>query len=290
MAKGFDHVMVHHNAGRNLKVRSFTTAEACAWVFGVLPIGGMARMRGAFMVGARPATARDVAEQSGQSMRTCTNLLQKMRDMGMLEHDPEIGAEWIHDFEEHNPEPKKDPTAAKRARDYRARQKQRHGVTNASRRDGHEHHGAITPPEVEGEEEVEDVVVEEHAPATELAAGVDAGVHPKSLPEVVAIFAEVKAQHPALQIEEAALSSAIRSKAGDPDCDPVAAAHAAAAMVHAGDARRLVASVLLLAAMDRQQANALRARQSGRPAPGSSGGKPAPVVDFSKYDKRAANG
>lgn len=127
------------------------------------------------------------------------------------------------------------------------------------------------------------------AHASDLAAGVAAGVHPSSLPEVVAIFAEVKVKHPALEIEEAALSSAIRSKASDPDCDPVAGAHAAAAMVHAGDARRLVASVLLLAALDRQQANALRARQGGRPAPGSSG-KPAPVVDFSKYDKRAANG
>lgn len=145
----------------------------------------------------------------------------------------------------------------------------------------------IRADEVEGEEE-EKIVVEENAPATsppegDLSAAVAAGAHPASLPEVVAIFAEVKAAHPALQIEEAALSSAIRSKANDPDCDPVAAAHAAAAMVHAGDARRLVASVLLLAAMDRQQANAARARQTstaGRPV------KPKGDTDFSKYDKQ----
>jgi hypothetical protein len=152
--RGFDHIMLDHEAGRNLKLASFTAAEKCAWVFGVLPIAGKARMRGAFMVGNAPATAAHVAAQSGETKKTAASLISKMRSLGMLEHDPDIDAEWVHDFQDHNPAPKKDTTAAERARRYRENQKARHGnVTASSHRDDCDDHGDVTPTEEKRREE-----------------------------------------------------------------------------------------------------------------------------------------
>jgi hypothetical protein len=153
VAKGFNYFMVHVEAGRHLRLGVLTPAERCAWTHGVLAIAAKAEMRGAFMVAERPATASDVALQANVPERVAASMLRKARETRLLEHDSEIGADWVRDFEQHNPEPKADATAAKRAREYRARQKAARDASRSVTRDGRDDHGAITPPEVEGEEE-----------------------------------------------------------------------------------------------------------------------------------------
>jgi hypothetical protein len=150
--------MLHTEAGRNLKLGRLTPAERCAWTYGVLAIAAKAQARGAFMVGDMPAVAEDVALQANVPKPVAAATLRKLRAMGMLEQDDELGAEWVHDFEEHNPEPKKDGTAKERAKRYRDRQKaKRNGapappVTAPSHRDERCANGTVTPPEGEGEE------------------------------------------------------------------------------------------------------------------------------------------
>lgn len=160
--RGFDHFMVQLEAGRNLKLNRLSPAERLAWLLGVLPIAAKAPLRGSFMIGSLPAEAEDVAAQASVPKSVASSMLGKVRELGMLEHDDDIGAEWVHDFEEHNPEPKRDSTAAKRAKAYRDRQKAKRDeggaspppspVTAPSRRDDAVRHGTVTPPEVEEEE------------------------------------------------------------------------------------------------------------------------------------------
>jgi hypothetical protein len=265
MVRGFSHVMVHHDAGRNFKVVRLTAAEKCAWVFGVLPIAGKARMRGAFMVGERAATAEDVAAQSGESKRTAVSLLSKMRALGMLELDPEIGAEWIHDFEEHNPEPKVDATTRERSKRYRERQKsKRHadsvtGATESSRRDGRDDHGGDTPPEVEGE--VEDEKRSDAGERARIAAGVAAGaVHP-DLPTVMALLTDLPPDK-ALNVDEGAVHNCLL---GHRDGDAVQAAHRVVSWALEGEMRTRSASNALHTIFDKQRTEAeVRAKQVQR--------------------------
>lgn len=121
MTKPFDRVMVHVEIAHHLKLRKLTDAERWAFVAGVLPIAAKSEMRGALTVGRAPAEAEDVAHQARVSVRVARSCLDKLRAVGLLERDGEV--EWVHDFEQWNPEPKRDETAAQRAREYRRRQK-----------------------------------------------------------------------------------------------------------------------------------------------------------------------
>lgn len=142
MSRAFSCFMADVENGRNLKLMRLTDAEYRAFMGGVLPIAAKADIRGTFMVGRTPATAEDVCNQSPKtSKRAAESLLRKMREMGMLDLDPALGAEWVHDFGEMNPEPKRDRSNAERQARWRAR--------NAAR------NGTVTPPEVEVEGEVE---------------------------------------------------------------------------------------------------------------------------------------
>lgn len=132
--------MIDNEIGGNLKLARFTDAEMRAFICGVLPIASKAEPRGAFMVGRLPATAEDVSHQSRKTtVKTAESLLAKMRALGMLEHDQELDAEWLHDWEEYNPDPKADPTHADRQARYRARKK---AETNGSYRTGRD--GGVT--------------------------------------------------------------------------------------------------------------------------------------------------
>jgi hypothetical protein len=58
--------------------------------------------------------------------------LEVFRAAGLLEHDEDLGGEWVHDFEEWNPEPKR-RTNADRQKRYRDRQKaSRNGTRNGT--------------------------------------------------------------------------------------------------------------------------------------------------------------
>lgn len=154
MSKPFNRFMVANDNGRNLKLSRFTDAEFRAFIQGVLPIASQATPRGAFMVGGQPATAEDVVFMAPKvSKRAAESTLQKMRELGMLEADDELGGEWVHDFDKLNPAPKTDRTNAKRQAAFRARNAESNGSRNA------ESNGVtnadVTPPEVK-KVEVED--------------------------------------------------------------------------------------------------------------------------------------
>lgn len=151
--KQFDRFMVANDNGRNLKLARFTDGEFRALIQGILPIASEATPRGSFMVGGQAATADDVTFLAPKvSKRTAQRAIDRMRSLGMLEFDDEIGGEWIHDWDLLNPAPKTDRTNAERQRRFRERRNAEsnavtQGVTNAD----------VTPPEVkkgkkEGEE------------------------------------------------------------------------------------------------------------------------------------------
>ena len=150
--KFFDRFMADNENGRNLKLMRLSDAEYRAFFAGVLPIASKADIRGSFMVGKAPATAEDICNQSPKTTaKAARTTLEKLRAMGMLEFDDELGGEWVHDFDELNPSPKSDPSNAQRQAAWRARNAARNGSVT----DG------VTPkvtgsnaPEVEGEVEV----------------------------------------------------------------------------------------------------------------------------------------
>lgn len=177
---GYDKFMVAVDAAHNSKIRRLKRAgkdARWAWFHGVLPIAASAPMRGSFCVGELAADADDVAGAAEVSVGEARKTLQVAREIGLLERDEE-GVEWVHDFEDYNPEPKRDSTSPDRSRRYRERQRaKRHGtVTAKSHRDGRDANGPVTPPEVEGEEEVE-------AELRSVRAARRSTVDPDSLPD-----------------------------------------------------------------------------------------------------------
>lgn len=155
----FDRIMVHTEIAHHLKLRRLTDAEKWAFVAGVLPIAGKADLRGALLIGSTPADAEDVAHQARVSVKVARGCLDKLRAVGMLEFDEDIAGEWVHDFDQWNPEPKRDGTAAKRAREYRERQKAKRSSHHPSRVTSRVTDRDVTArhaPEVEGEEEGEE--------------------------------------------------------------------------------------------------------------------------------------
>lgn len=161
--KRFDRFMVANNNGRNLKLARLTDAEFRGLIQGVWPIASEASPRGAFMVGKVPATDADVVFMAPSvSRRTARSLLEKLRELGMLEHDDELGGEWVHDFDVFNPTPKSDPTNAERQARFRERNAQSNGVTRpvtdavTSSVTDDRVTRVVTLHEVEGEVEVEE--------------------------------------------------------------------------------------------------------------------------------------
>lgn len=142
--KTYSRFMLEGDVGHNVKLGRLTDAEFRAWVCGVLPIAAQADPRGAFMVGASPATAEDVCFMSRKTgKRVAETLLRKLRDMKMLEFDEEIGAEWVHDWDLINPAPKLDSTNAERQARYRERQ--RHSASSEESNGVTERYGDVTP-------------------------------------------------------------------------------------------------------------------------------------------------
>jgi hypothetical protein len=119
--RAFDRFMVSTQIGTNRKLRRLNPAERWCFVAGVLPIAAMSPIRGCLIVGRDEAEARDYAEQSGVTVAVVRSTLQKLRDVGMVYANPDMGCEVVHDFEDWNPPPKKDPTNAERQRRYRER-------------------------------------------------------------------------------------------------------------------------------------------------------------------------
>lgn len=130
--RNYDRYMVVIGMGRNRKFVPLTDSEFRAHAVGVLSLAAQAPIRGYFLVGDQEPTPEEVANEAGGKVtpRVARSAIAKLKDRGVLEFDEEMRAWRIHDWDDVNPTPKKDPTGAKRQADFRAR---RAAETEASR-------------------------------------------------------------------------------------------------------------------------------------------------------------
>lgn len=119
--KRFDRFMVAVELASNSKVARLDDREFRCLLQGVWPLAAKSRPRGFLAVASQPATAADVANQARCPRRVAERTLEKMRSLNMLERDEATGLEHVHDWEEINPDPKADRTAADRQRRFRER-------------------------------------------------------------------------------------------------------------------------------------------------------------------------
>jgi len=117
----FDRYMVKVGAGRHAKFARFTDGERVAYFLGVLSIAAQSPIRGYLLVGDHAADHTEIAQEAAVSKRTAQSTIDKLKKVGVLEHDDELGAWRVHDWSDVNPEPKKDATATERQRRHRDR-------------------------------------------------------------------------------------------------------------------------------------------------------------------------
>lgn len=122
MSGPFTKFMVTTDIGRDRELRRiFTIPERWAWVAGVLCIASDAPVRGCFVIVDELGTAKDLKDEAGVSLAVAKSALAKFRKLEMLIPHPEIDCEFVRNWSKYNPEPKKDPTGAKRQADLRER-------------------------------------------------------------------------------------------------------------------------------------------------------------------------
>jgi hypothetical protein len=103
--RGYDSFLVTANLGANRKVRRLTPAERWCAVHGVWAIAAESPHRGQLWIAdGVAATEKDYAELAGVSIAVAKSTVRKMRELGMLE--PGDGAEYVHDWDQHQREPK----------------------------------------------------------------------------------------------------------------------------------------------------------------------------------------
>lgn len=147
----FDSILLRVEVGGNRKLRRLTPDERWCVVAGVWSLAAKSPVRGYLLIAQSvPVEDHDVAEQAGVKLSIARSTLKKMRDLGMLERDDELGAEHVHDWHTHQPEPKPSETKAawrERKRAERERKAAGHGdVTADVTRDVHAGDAApVTP-------------------------------------------------------------------------------------------------------------------------------------------------
>jgi hypothetical protein len=155
MARGYDHFMVHVDIGTEEKLATLTDSEFRCHFAGILPIAAKSPIRGCLIVGDVAAQPIHIAKRAGGKVteRVVKTTIHKLADVGVLIDDTDLGCWRVHNFDVHNPAPKKDTTAAERAKRYRDRQKRHATVTAPSRRDVTPNVTAVTPQKRREEEE-----------------------------------------------------------------------------------------------------------------------------------------
>lgn len=129
-SKSYDRYMLVHGAGRDAKLAGLTDPERCAYFLGVLSIASQAPVRGYLLLGEEEAGPDAVAMEAAVSKRVARSAMDKLKKIGVLQRDEELGAWFPTNWWKFNPEPKKDPGGAKRQAEYRARRTARNaGVT-----------------------------------------------------------------------------------------------------------------------------------------------------------------
>ena len=145
----FDRFMVHVDIGTDEKLARLTDAERLCHIAGVLAIAAKSPMRGWLLVGDHEAGPVEIARRAGVSERVAKSTIDKLASVGILTRDDVLNCWHVHNWDRFNPEPRADPTNAERQARYRARRSASNGTRNAPG------NGSVTPPEVEGEVEVE---------------------------------------------------------------------------------------------------------------------------------------
>jgi hypothetical protein len=143
MARKFDRFMLDVNIASHPKLARLTVPERWTLVAGILPLAAISPIRGQLLIGHQPAEAEDVAHHARVPVKVAAAAMEKLRAVGMLVHNPDLNCDEVHDWDDWNPAPKSDPSNADRQRRFRERHNSRNDKSN----------GAVTPPEVEGEEE-----------------------------------------------------------------------------------------------------------------------------------------
>lgn len=140
--RDFDCFLLHTRAGTHKKLRRFSDSEWRCWVGGVLALAAESPVRGRLLIAEGvAATTDDIAGQAGVTRNVTEATLEKARALRMLLEDGEPG-EVIHDFDEWNPRPRRDRTAAERMRRHRARQR---GIDPDDARVTRPGDGSVTP-------------------------------------------------------------------------------------------------------------------------------------------------
>ena len=121
----FDRYMIALGAARHVKFRRLTVPERHAFFLGVLSVAAQAPIRGCLLVGDLQAEAADVAAEADVPEKVATSAMEKLRLVGVIYTDDDLGCERVHDFDDWNPAPKRDATAAERMQRYRDRKKAR---------------------------------------------------------------------------------------------------------------------------------------------------------------------
>jgi hypothetical protein len=126
MSRGYDSMLVYARLGGDRKFRRLSPAERWCAVFGVWAIAAQSPVRGYLLITEdEPAQDRDYATEANVALGVARSTMTKMRSLGMLEMDPEMGAEHVHDWHEHQKDPK--PSESKQAwRDRKRQQRQAH--------------------------------------------------------------------------------------------------------------------------------------------------------------------
>lgn len=140
----FDSIMVRVEIGGNRKFARFTPEERWCIVAGVWSLAAKSPVRGYLLIAdSVPVEVDDVAAQAEVKAIIAKKTLEKMRRLGMLEMDEELGAEHVHDWHLHQKDPKPSETRESwRERQKRSRERKREDVTANVTRDSH----AVTPP------------------------------------------------------------------------------------------------------------------------------------------------
>lgn len=166
--------MVGLGAGRHVKFRRLTIPERYAFFMGVLSLAAQSPVRGCLMIGSLAVEPADVAAEADVPEKVAASAMEKLRAVEVIVRD-EHGLEWVHDFQDWNPEPKNDGTNAERQQRYRERQRasRNGGSVTAS-------NAEVTPAEVKRE------VEEEKNKAATPLRGARPGTVSRSLAETVA--------------------------------------------------------------------------------------------------------
>jgi len=143
--RSFDRYMVQVGMGSHPKFARLSDSEFRAHVVGVLSVAAIAPIRGCLLVGELEAEPADIARAAGVTVRVASSAVSKLQALGVLYRDDELGCLRVHDWDDINPEPRVDATAAERQR--RLRERRSNGdVTRDSNGCHTPSNGDVTPP------------------------------------------------------------------------------------------------------------------------------------------------